>query len=248
MIGFCRTDAVHWRARHCAATAPRYRKRRQPARRHGGRLYQLALLEQNRFLLRIEDEGVAQAVAQSAPDAVFVANANRDLVADTTTATARLVAEWVIYAGNSRRLGIEAARETVLAARQGLVSVEQQVLFDAVTAYLNVWRDLAGGQCARGQCPRRDATAARRPRPVRGRRGHPHRRRPGRGAAGAGALRLLAAAQGQLQISRELFALAIGRHPGALSGPGALPGSAAQRGRGRRARAAERPVDPAPSA
>ena len=60
---------------------------------------------------------------------------------DTTTATASLVAEWVLYSGNSRRLAIEAARETVLAARQGLVAVEQQVLQDAVTAYLNVWRD-----------------------------------------------------------------------------------------------------------
>jgi outer membrane protein len=152
-----------------------------------------------------------------------VANANRDLVADTTTATARLVAEWVIYAGNSRRLGIEAARETVLAARQGLVSVEQQVLLDAVTAYLNVWRDLqvVNVREANVRVVTQQLRAAR----DRFEVGEDTRTDVAQAEARlAQARSALAAAQGQLQISRELFALAIGRHPGALSGPGALPG------------------------
>jgi outer membrane protein len=181
------------------------------------------VLEEQRYLLRIEDEDVAQAVARLRPTLDFVANANRDLVADTTTATARLVAEWVIYAGNSRRLGIEAARETVLAARQGLVSVEQQVLLDAVTAYLNVWRDLqvVNVREANVRVVTQQLRAAR----DRFEVGEDTRTDVAQAEARlAQARSALAAAQGQLQISRELFALAIGRHPGALSGPGALPG------------------------
>ena len=98
---------------------------------------------------------------------LFVASADRDLVADTTTATASLVAEWVLYSGNSRRLAIEAARETVLAARQGLVAVEQQVLQDAVTAYLNVWRDLQVVNVREANVRVVTPAAARRARPVR---------------------------------------------------------------------------------
>jgi outer membrane protein len=181
------------------------------------------LLEQNRFLLRIDDEGVAQAVAQLRPTLSFVASTNRDLVADTTTGTASLVAEWVLYAGNSRRLGIEAARETVLAARQGLVSVEQQVLLDAVTAYLNVWRDLqvVNVREANVRVVTQQLRAAR----DRFEVGEDTRTDVAQAEARlAQARSALAAAHGQLQISRELFALAVGRHPGSLSGPGALPG------------------------
>jgi outer membrane protein len=182
-----------------------------------------ALLEQNRFLLRIDDEGVAQAVARLRPTLSFVASANRDLVADTTTATASLVAEWVLYAGNSRRLSIEAARETVLAARQGLVAVEQQVLRDAVTAYLNVWRDLqvVNVREANVRVVTQQLRAAR----DRFEVGEDTRTDVAQAEARlAQARSALAAARGQLEISRELFALAVGRHPGALAGPGPIPG------------------------
>ena len=182
-----------------------------------------ALLEQNRFLLRIEDEGIAQAVAQLRPTLSFVASADRDLVADTTTATASLVAEWVLYSGNSRRLAIEAARETVLAARQGLVAVEQQVLQDAVTAYLNVWRDLqvVNVREANVRVVTRQLRAAR----DRFEVGEDTRTDVAQAEARlAQARSALAAARGQLEISRELFALAVGRHPGALAGLGQLPG------------------------
>jgi len=182
-----------------------------------------ALLEQNRFLLRLDDEGVAQAVAQLRPTLSFVASANRDLVADTTTATASLVAEWVLYAGNSRRLAIEAARETVLAARQGLVDVEQQVLRDAVTAYLNVWRDLqvVNVREANVRVVTQQLRAAR----DRFEVGEDTRTDVAQAEARlAQARSALAAARGQLEISRELFALAVGRYPGALAGPGPVPG------------------------
>jgi outer membrane protein len=181
------------------------------------------LLEQNRFLLRLDDEGVAQAVAQLRPTLSFVASANRDLVNDTTTSTASLVAEWVLYAGNSRRLSIEAARETVLAARQGLVSVEQQVLLDAVTAYLNVWRDsqVVNVREANVRVVTQQLRAAR----DRFEVGEDTRTDVAQAEARlAQARSQLAAARGGLQISQELFALAVGRHPGTMAGPGALPG------------------------
>ncbi|MCU4653935.1 TolC family outer membrane protein [Roseibacterium sp. SDUM158016] len=181
------------------------------------------LLEQNRYLLRIEDEGVAQAVAQLRPTLSFVTSVDRDIVNDTTTGTANLVAEWVLYAGGSRRLSLEAARETVLAARQGLVSVESQVLFDAVTAYLNVWRDMqvVNVREANVRVVTQQLRAAR----DRFEVGEDTRTDVAQAEARlAEARSALAASQGQLEISRELFALAVGRHPGALSGPGALPG------------------------
>ncbi len=181
------------------------------------------LLDQRRYLLRVEDEDVAQAVAQLRPTFSFVAQANRDLVNDTTTATASLVADWVLYAGGGRRLAIEAARETVLAARAGLTSVEQQVLVDAVTAYLNVWRDLqvVGVREANVRVVTQQLRAAR----DRFEVGEDTRTDVAQAEARlAEARSALAAARGQLEISRELFALAVGRRPGALSGPGAVPG------------------------
>ncbi|MFW5641574.1 MAG: TolC family outer membrane protein [Roseicyclus sp.] len=181
------------------------------------------LLEQERFLLRIEDEGVALAVAQLRPSLNFSASTNRDLVNDTTTSTAALVAEWVLYQGNGRRAALAAAKETVLAARQGLIAVEQQVLFDAVTAYLNVWRDLQVVNVREGNV--RVVTQQLRAARDRFEVGEDTRTDVAQAEARlAEARSQLAAATGQLEISRELFALAVGRYPGPLSGPGALPG------------------------
>lgn len=181
------------------------------------------LLEQNRFLLRLDDEGVAQAVAQLRPTLTFVASTDRDLVNDTTTTTASLVAEWVLYAGNGRRFSLEAARETVLAARQGLVSVEQQVLLDGVTAYLNVWRDLQVVQVREANV--RVVTQQLRAARDRFEVGEDTRTDVAQAESRLADSRSeLAGARGSLEISRELFALAVGRHSGALSGPGALPG------------------------
>ncbi|OAN82405.1 hypothetical protein A8B78_08095 [Jannaschia sp. EhC01] len=180
------------------------------------------LLEQNRYLLRIQDEGVAQAVAQLRPVISFVASMNRDLVNNTSTASASLVAEYLLYDGGARRFALEAAEETVLATRQQLVSLEQQVLFDAVTAYMNVWRDMqvvdvrernvrvitqqlraARDRFEVGEDTRTDVAQAE--------------------AQLATARSQLAGAQGSLDISRELFNLAVGRYPNGLTGPGGIP-------------------------
>ncbi|MBF9044062.1 TolC family outer membrane protein [Rhodobacterales bacterium HKCCE4037] len=180
------------------------------------------LLDQNRYLLRIEDEGVAQAVAQLRPVFSFVAGLDRDIVNNTSSASLSLVMEYLVYDGGARRFAVDAAEETVLAARDQLIALEQQVLFDAVTAYMNVWRDMqivgvrernvrvitqqlraAQDRFEVGEDTRTDVAQAE--------------------AQLATARSQLAAAQGALEISRELFNLAVGRYPNGLTGPGSLP-------------------------
>ncbi|AHM02584.1 Type I secretion outer membrane protein, TolC precursor [Roseibacterium elongatum DSM 19469] len=181
------------------------------------------LLEQNRYLLRIDDENVAQAMAALRPVLNFVASAERDLVNETTTATAALVAEWVIYQGGGRRAAIQGARETLQATRYELIALEQQVLRDAVTAYMNVWRDIQVVNVRQGNV--RVITQQLRAARDRFEVGEDTRTDVAQAeAALAEARSQLAAAQGTLEISRELFNLAIGRYPNGLSGPGHIPG------------------------
>jgi outer membrane protein len=101
------------------------------------------LLEQNRALLRADDEDVAAAVARLRPVINFVAGASysgsqRGVTVDELTAQLSLSAEMTLFDFGETRLGIEAARETVMATREALIGVEQQVLFNAVQAFMNV--------------------------------------------------------------------------------------------------------------
>lgn len=181
------------------------------------------LLEQNRYLLRIQDEGVAQAVAQLRPVFSFVASLNRIYSSpSTSTASASLVGEYLIYNGGARRLAIEAAEEMVLAAREQLVTLESQVLLDAVTAYMNVWRDLqvVGVRERNVRVITQQLRAAR----DRFEVGEDTRTDVAQAEAQLATARSeLAGAQGAFEISRELFNLAVGRYPGNLSGPGSIP-------------------------
>ena len=180
------------------------------------------LLEQNRYLLRLQDESVAQQVAGLRPVVNFIASRRWDIPANTITDTLTLTGELLLYDAGGRRFLRDAAQESVLATRQGLVNLEQQVLLDAVTAYLQVWRDMqivsvresnvrvitrqlraAEDRFEVGEDTRTDVAQAQ--------------------AALAGARQQLVSAQGTLMISAELFSLAVGRHPNGLSGPGAIP-------------------------
>lgn len=181
-----------------------------------------ALLEQNRYLLRLRDEGVNQAVAALLPTLGFVANTSRDLVADTTTTTARLVAEATLYAGGSRRNALRGAEETLNAARAQLVALEAQVLGDAVTAYLEVWQ--AAQVVAVREANLRVVTEQLRAARDRFEVGEATRTDVAQAEAQLATARSnLAAAQGTRDIARELFNLAVGRYPNALAGPGAMP-------------------------
>ena len=180
------------------------------------------LLEQNRYLLRIQDEGVTQAVAQLYPVISFTASTSRELRTETTTSTASLVAEFVLYQGRQRINVLNAARETVLATRQQLVSLEQQVLLDAVTAYLSVWRDIQVVQVRERNV--RVITEQLRAARDRFEVGEDTRTDVAQAEAQLAQARSnLAAARGSLEISRELFNLAIGRYPQGVAGPGSMP-------------------------
>ena len=111
------------------------------------------LLEQNRAVLRAANEDVAQAVTTLRPvfnwSAGITHNFGRSLSpgtgalvnTDSTSQSLALSAEMTIYDGGSNKFAIEAAKETVLATRQSLISVEQNVLLDAVQAYMDVRRE-----------------------------------------------------------------------------------------------------------
>jgi len=107
------------------------------------------LLEQNRALLRVADEGVAASVSGLRPVVTAALNIARDYdrtglgaagarSSHSTGASVSLSLEWLLFDNGATQLDTAAAQETVLATRQTLVNVEQQVLFAAVQAYVNV--------------------------------------------------------------------------------------------------------------
>ena len=101
------------------------------------------LLDQNRALLRAADEGVAQSVAATLPVINWSASATKTLVTGPVRVTdnavnARISASLTLYDGGENRLAIEAQKELVLATRQTLRRVEQDILLRAVQAYANV--------------------------------------------------------------------------------------------------------------
>lgn len=102
------------------------------------------LLDQNRALLRAADEGVASAVGALLPVINWSASAQSQFPEvqgrDTLTASLQISAELTLYDGGNSQLAIEAQKETVLATRQSLLNLEQQILFRVVEAYMEVRR------------------------------------------------------------------------------------------------------------
>lgn len=106
------------------------------------------LLEQNRALLRVSDEGVAATVAALLPviSWTVAAQTRYSRTSGTTLVnesennglSTGLNLSWLLYDGGASRLNQRAAQETVLATRQSLLDIEQQVLFSAVQTYVNV--------------------------------------------------------------------------------------------------------------
>ncbi len=185
------------------------------------------LLEQNRALLRAADEDAAIAVSALRPVIEFVVGARYNepgslQTGDNIAATAELTASITLIDFGANRLGVEAARETVLATRQALLGIEQQVLLGAVQAYADVVsaaefvrvresnvrliseeQQAAEDRFEVGEVTRTDVSLAE--------------------ARLAEARANLAAAQGDFEVAIENFRAAVGREPGALSGPGAAP-------------------------
>ncbi|MFO1202962.1 MAG: TolC family outer membrane protein [Tabrizicola sp.] len=187
------------------------------------------LLEQNRAVLRAADEDVAVAVSSLRPVVSYVAQAGWSR-ADVTTAlgssvveglsaSLTLSAEMTLIDFGRRQLGIEIAKESVLATREALVQVEQNVLLAAVQAYVDV--RLAQEVVALRQSNLRLITQELRAAQDRFDVGEITRTDVSIAEARLAASRAsLASAEGQLMIAREAYKAATGAYPGRLA---ALP-------------------------
>lgn len=191
------------------------------------------LIDRNRALLRSADENVAQAVARLRPIIDWTADISRAFSriktssrtnsSGTTTGNLAIIGSLLLYDFGRSEFLIDAAKETVLATRQTLISVEQLVLLTAVRAYVNVIRsqefvDLrqnnvrvlneelraAQDRFEVGEVTRTDVAQAE--------------------SALALSQSGLAAAQGDLARAIEEFREAVGRNPGALRTPSDLTG------------------------
>lgn len=192
------------------------------------------LLDQNQAVLRAADEDAAVAIAKLRPVLTYTAqyawrkydNATPGSLPtanyETETAQQSLTASLLLYAGGRARMGGDLAREAVLATRAGLINVEQSVLLNAVSAYVNlqlkseivdlrasntrlITKQLraANDRFAVGEVTLTDVSVAE----------------ARLAAANAG----LVAAQGDLNAAREAYKVAVGDYPGALARLPALP-------------------------
>lgn len=187
------------------------------------------LLEQNRALLRAADEGVAQSVAALRPTLEFLASSsyynnemrtqNRYIGSpDGISSTVSLTSSLTLYDGGAGRLGVEASRETVLAVREALVGVEQNVLLGAVNAYmgLRLSQDIVALREGSVRVLTRELDAAK----DRFDLGEITRTDVALAEARLAAARAqLAAAEGEVRVGRESYNLAVGKMPSNLSNP-----------------------------
>ncbi|WP_071798698.1 TolC family outer membrane protein [Natronohydrobacter thiooxidans] len=188
------------------------------------------LLEQNRALLRAADEDVAVAVAQMRPVLNFVADAQQRLSSggqpDSLTLGFNLAAEVTIIDFGRGKLAQEAAKAQVLATRQALVNVEQNVLLSAISAYIDVRTatEAVALQQATQRVITQELNAAR----ERFELGEVTRTDVALAEARLAAARsFLSAAEGDLAAAREAYKFATGNYPGQLRPPPSLPRTAA---------------------
>lgn len=192
------------------------------------------LLEQNRALLRAADEDVAAAGAALEPIVRWTVGLSQSLDrgrnslvvgvrnSDSLVLQGSLIAELLLYDFGATALGVEVAKETVLATRQSLIAIEQQVLQRAVESYMGLieaqefvalrqnnvrllTQELRAAQNRFdvGEVTRTDVALA--------------------DAQLAQARSGLATAQGNLAIAIEEYRNVIGRMPGPVAAPASLP-------------------------
>ncbi|AUH32556.1 TolC family outer membrane protein [Paracoccus tegillarcae] len=194
------------------------------------------LMDQNRAVLRAADEDVAQAVSTLRPVLDWAAT-HRLSSGGVNSTSFGLEAQITLYDWGRSQLDIDAKKELVLATRESLVDVEQQVLLESVRSFFDVRssaeqvelqqnsvRVLQQEQQAAqdrfdvGEITLTDVSLAN--------------------AQLASSRASLAAAQGSLEIAREGYRAATGGAPGALAAPPPLPSLpeslAAARGIGQR--------------
>jgi len=186
------------------------------------------LLDQNRAVLRAADEDVAIAVSSLRPVLAFRAGAaySHTQFNEGLSGTISLLAEMTLFDFGRNAATIAARKETVLASRQSLIGVEQDVLLDAVAAYVGLqqFQDIVALRQSNlrlitqelrasqdrfevGEITRTDVAIA-----------------DSRLAASQSEL---ASAQGDLAVARETYKLAVGNAPGSLKRLPKMPRTAA---------------------
>ena len=184
------------------------------------------LLEQNRALLRAADEGVAQANAALRPILNYAATAassyNTTTRVRSNTASINLSLTQLLFDFGASKAAVETQKQTVLATRQQLISIEQNVLLAAVDAYMSLRREseivalrennlkvisrelrAAQDRFDVGEITRSDVAGAE--------------------ARLAGARAELAVARGALMQAEAVYTSVVGKKPGTLRAPGAFP-------------------------
>ena len=183
-----------------------------------------ALLDQNRALLRAADEDVAQAMSTLRPVVQWAASHNFQQVdgIEAVSTTLELVGQMTLYDWGRGQLAIDIAKEQVLATRESLVAVEQDVLLTAVQAFLDVRsaeqqvalqsnslqlltreRQAAQDRFDVGEITSTDVALSE--------------------AQLASSRAALASAEGQLEVARENYRASVGRFPDDLDAPPPLP-------------------------
>lgn len=189
---------------------------------------QSGLLDQNQALLRAADEDVAIAQAALRPTLDYAithgwTDPNTGISGNSAWATtASLTAEFLIYNFGRGKAAVAAQKEIVLATRDGLVSVEQQVLLRAVKAYVDVRSAVENAQLQSNSV--RVLTQELRAANDRFEVGEVTQTDVALAQARLAAARANeASARGNLAIAREEYRAATGNLPGALATPPALP-------------------------
>ena len=192
------------------------------------------LLEQNRALLRAADEDVAAAGASLEPVLRWTASMTQQVGrgqssltlgvrnSDSLQLSGSLIVEKLLFDFGATAYGIDVTKETVLATRQALISVEQQVLQRGVQAYMGVIE--ANEFVALRQNNLRLLTQELRAARNRFEVGEVTRTDVALAEAQLAQARSgLATAQGNLAIAVEEYRNVIGRKPGRLAAPPRLP-------------------------
>ena len=181
------------------------------------------ILDQQRALLRAADEDVAIALADLRPIINFSTSVSGSAPTNYELgATISLSAQMTLFDNGATALGVEVQKETVLATREALVNYEQQVLLDAVQAYMDVTS--AAESLALAQSNVRLSSQQLRAARDRFEVGEVTRTEVAQAEAQIAAARSSqAAAQGQLEVARESYRVAVGRYPQGLAPPPAPP-------------------------
>ncbi|MGR3363856.1 MAG: TolC family outer membrane protein [Maritimibacter harenae] len=192
------------------------------------------LLDQQRALLRAEDENVAVAVSGLRPMLNYSASVNAQrsanspsspttpALSDSLSASLQLTASMLLYDFGATKTRIAIARENVMMARDSLVGAEQNVLLNAVNAYLDVIsaNENVALQANSVRLITQELRAAR----DRFEVGEITQTDVSLAEARLAAARSAeAAAQGSLMVAREAYKAAVGHYPGAVAPPPAPP-------------------------